>query len=197
MTPDLHRRCAVLLFAALAMAVACGLLVAPPLDPWSPLRRVPVAGVLVAAVVQGALAWLGLSLAMRWLWPDAGTWPRVLLAAPVAGALAWWVGSLLLSDQADARALCWLQSLPVWAIVAGLSGGRSLQTRHLLRRPSIDQTTFSHTRQQAVEDLRVVEQGDVRSPRNVQASPAGQARAGSRKDNVVAMTEGTQEQLPA
>ena len=195
MTPELSHRCALLLFVALAMAVACGLLAAPVLDPLAPLRRLPLAGTLLAAMCHGSLAWLGLSLTQRWLAPASSALPsRAFLGLLVGAALAWWMASLLLGGGADARILLWLQTLPLWALVAGLPGGFKPAGR---RGRALPGATFPQRGKHPLEHLGAVDHGHVRRARNVPGAGAGQQRAGGRKDNVVAMAEAAQEQAAA
>lgn len=198
MTPELSHRCAQMLFLALAMAVACGLWAAPALDPLAPLRRLPLAGTLLAAMSHVSLAWLGLNLTLRWLAPRSSTPPpRPLLGLLVAGALAWWMLSLLLGGGADARALLWLQSLPLWALVAGLPAGRRPAGRTLHRRRSAPGAALSQRGEDLLEHVGSVDHGHMRRARQVPGTGTGQQRPGSRKDNVVAMAEAAKEQAAA
>lgn len=199
MTPELNQRCASALFGALALATACGLMVLPSFDPLAPLRHGLAAGALLAALLHAGLAWLGLSLALhRCGWARTATPASSLAAllrlAGVGAALAWWLLSLLIEPRADARALLWLQTLPLWCMLAGLGRRERRPGRARVGTGIFELTAMAQRHQQAVEHLRPVQHVHVRSTGNVPVTGTGQARVGRGKDDVVAMAVATQEQ---
>ena len=199
MTPELNQRCANALLLALALAVACGLMALPAFDLLDPLRQGPVAGGLLAALLHGALAWLGLSLALhRCGWArgpaHASSLAALLRLSLVGAALTWWLLSLLIEPRADARALLWLQTLPLWCALAGIGRrerrpGRTRMGAGIPKLPAVSQR-----HQQAVKHLGAVQHLHMRGAGDVPGARTGQARVGGGEHDVVAMAVAAQEQ---
>jgi hypothetical protein len=129
MTPELSRRCGWSLFVALALAAGAGLVALPSLDPLRALPRLemPGSGLWLAGTVHALLA--GAAGALTWhrlahrVHPAWGSLPAraALLCTWLLGLSIWAVGALDVG-AGDARALMWLELLPLWLGVAGLWG---------------------------------------------------------------------------
>lgn len=126
------RRSSALLFAALALAMACGLGSLPPVDPLRSLRELAGAPALLAAALHLGLAALGAEASRRALARQGvalceGEAARWGVAVTSVMAWLWWVGQWQLGEVADARALLWLEMLPLWLWPAGLLQAPSAQ----------------------------------------------------------------------
>ncbi len=125
MSQELSRRCALLLWAAMAFALAAGLMAAPAFDPLGALYHHPGSAfirlmpVLLAAGLHGLLCaggawWLMRSLRHR---PAKQRQLGYLALALSCLGLLLWALSLHPQRTADARLLLWLQLLPLcWAL---------------------------------------------------------------------------------
>ncbi len=126
LTPTpIARRSTVMLYLAMTLAVGCGLGMLPPLDPLEALRQPPDPLGGVAALLHLGLASLGMAACRRALQRQGSRWAarRWLVwggHGVVAVAWLWWLGSWQLTPTADARALLWLEMLPLWLWPAGL-----------------------------------------------------------------------------
>lgn len=211
MTPDIARRCAVSLYAAMVLAVGCGLLVVAPFDWLAPLQQLPVGGGAVAGVLHAVLAGWAVRLTWRTLAAPGGAAahaaplrrPASLLLG-MAVAMAWgvWMVHLQTTGGGDARALLWLQCSPLWLWPAGLGSPR--RAAGGVARPTATRSVepaAAKPRADAPEhlgdDLRPVGQVDMRRTSNVKGLRTGEHRGGRRKHDVVAVAEAAQEQAAA
>lgn len=211
MTPDIARRCAVSLYAAMAVAVGCGLLVVPPFDWLGLVQRLPAPAGLLAGAVHAGLAWWAASLCLRTLAdPSAahgraaplGRASRLMLMLTVALAWGLWLVHLQWSDGGDARALLWLQLSPLWLWPAGLRSARlPTGVRRPVAAPGSLESGTPKPRADATEhlgdDLRPVDHVDMGRPGHAKALGTRQHRRGGREHDVVAVAEAAQEQAAA
>lgn len=119
------------MYAAIHVALACGLLSLGPVDPWGLLRHTHDNWFWTALVLSCHAAWAiaSVELVLRRLARRIDSrcmQPRVRLLAVlvVLVATAAWLLSAALSGatESDARALLWLQLLPLGLWPAGLIG---------------------------------------------------------------------------
>lgn len=125
MSTPIARRSTVMLYLAMSLAVGCGLSMLPPLDPLEALRQPPEPLGGLAALLHLGLSSLGVEACRRALLRQGGalaTGRRLawLGLGAVAAAWLWWLGTWQLTPTADARALLWLEMLPLWLWPAGL-----------------------------------------------------------------------------
>jgi hypothetical protein len=191
MTQDVQRRSEFVLFVALSLGLGAGLWVLPAFDPLDALSRWPAPAALIAGLLHGVLAWMGGELALACLvrrqlagrQPAALRWAwRVL----VAGALAWWAASPWWQAVHDARALLWLQLMPLLLWPSGLLGWRDLRS-----------AARAEPMQQVRHDQRVQDQVHVRRGGQMPVAGVRQASRAGRKDDVVAMAVEASEQSAA
>jgi hypothetical protein len=141
MTPELARRCELFLFCAMAAAVGAGLWVVPAFDIFGALQRLQAPFGLIAAVSHVLLAWLSGEL--------------------VLGAMAVWMSSLWHPHGADARALLWLQTLPLWLWPAGLMGPRQGRLPQYLRDAQRDMATATDSGQHLQHDTGSMQSAEI------------------------------------
>lgn len=200
MSAQIARRSTLMLYLAMALAVGCGLSVLPPLDPLAPLRERPWASSLLPAALHLALASLGAHICRCTILrqgdaKEYGRGLQWLCAGAVAAAWLWWLGTWRYDEQADARALLWLEMLPLWLWPAGLRGQSAMSVlRHAnsTRAKPAFLSTGLQALQYGVEDSGLLEQVDMTGPRHRQDFAAGPDRAPRGEHNAVARAEDTQ-----
>ena len=199
MTPEITRRCASLLFLALALATGFGLMSLPAFDWLGPVARLPGALGGLAFVLHAGLAWVCTRLVLRQLawhvypdWQIRGT--RWLALVLVGAALGWWLQSAWRTGSADGRGLLWLEALVLWLWPAGL----------LPAAPSTASASRSDRGSDAAEpaqyrwhDTGTMKEVEVGSGGHMALSRPRQDRAMSRKNDVVRLAENTEKALPA
>jgi len=189
MPVDIDLRCSLVLFLALSLGVGCGLIALPAFDPLLALNPGQPWSRALAFAAHGLLAWAGTEMIRRQLpaqkspvWSDAaGRWVQALA---VVAAFAWWTTSLWSVSAPDARALVWLESLPLWLFPAGL-----------LRFPSVDRRkpqagvggvkALQHLR----HDTLLIQQIDMGGGGHMAFFGVGQHRMAGREHDVVAVAE--------
>ena len=199
MSPELSLRSRRVLVVALAMAAAFGLSLMSPFDHGEWLRHSPLAGPWLAALAHGGAGWWGLMLAVQ-AWAPSG-----LRGTPASGAvsavaamgvgvaLLMWVLSLLLSGAADARALLWLQILPLWSHLArlALSPRPPFDGRRAAMGGQGPEVALTQGPEQAIKHRRVVQQGQVGHTGHTQMLRPGPRVAQRGKHDGVAVAVGT------
>jgi hypothetical protein len=189
MPVNLARRCALVLFLALSLGVGCGLIAAPAFDPLAWLPQGGWARGSLPFLLHGLLAWGSTVLVRRqlsarvdasWSAPAA----RWALNLGVVAALAWWAASAWSSSVPDARALLWLELLPVWLAASGVLRDPLAERRRLPADVGSGETTqhFRH-------DTRLMNQIDVGSGGHMTVLGASQQRMARREHDVVAVAE--------
>ncbi|OYT86983.1 MAG: hypothetical protein CFE46_12175 [Burkholderiales bacterium PBB6] len=166
MTPELARRCELFLFCAMAAAVGAGLWVVPAFDIFGALQRLQAPFGLIAAVSHVLLAWLSGELVLaRLARRHHSAWQRRAVRAGlvvlVMGAMAVWMSSLWHPHGADARALLWLQSLPLWLWPAGLMGPRQSRLPQYLRDAQRDMATATDSGQHLQHDTGSMQSAEI------------------------------------
>ena len=200
MSAHLAQRSTLMLYGAMALAVAAGLSALPPLDPLEVLREQAGPWGLLTALVHLCLAGLG-ALACRRAFVRQGfdlmqgLRARGVCATLVLGAWAWWLGSWQFTEVADGRALLWLEMLPLWLWPAGLlSLGPN---RASPRRTSVPVAArfggaALNPLAYGLEDSRLLEQIDMAGARYRQSFTTGPQRALGREHDAVAGAEDAQ-----
>lgn len=200
MSQEAQRRADLFLFAALNLALVAGLSVLPPFDLLAPLARWAAPMGLLIGLVHGLLAWLGGDLALRCLalrvhpfW--AGTAGRYGLRLLLAAALGWWLLSQVgPGGHADARALLWLQALPLLLWPAGLLGrAGSVRAQRLVDGPRIEPESAQHFH----HDTGMMNQVDMGRGGHMADLRPRQQRRVRREHDVVARAEAAGEGFAA
>jgi len=187
----MSRRCGLVLFLALSIAAAAGLLALPALDPVAAFRPglgpwLPGAALAIAAAAGGRYA--SRQLAHR-IHPAGAAQPtRALLWLAWGIGSAIWLQGQLDTAMGDGRLLLWLALTPLWLAAAGLWGGNG--------RSPTGRRAAEGLPQQAL-DRGVMNQVDVRGGADVARPGPGQQGIGRREDDVVAMPPDAEEQLAA
>jgi len=189
MPVDIDLRCSLVLFLALSLGVGCGLIALPAFDPVLALNPGQPWSLALAFAAHGLLAWASTEMIRRQLpsrttpvWSDAaGRWAQALA---LAAAFAWWTARLWSVSAPDARALVWLESLPLWLFPAGLLRFPSVSGR----RPQIDVgglKALQHLR----HDGRLIHQIDMGGGGHMAFFGVGQHRIAGREHDIVAVAE--------
>lgn len=198
MPPAPLHRCEVMLFAAAALATAFGLMMMPAFDPLSTLLGLSAPWVFAAAALHAGMAWLGCELLLLTLTPRLppawkGRRSQWVVRAVLGLALLWWVASQVQQGRtADARALVWLQLMPLLLWASGLLSG-SAPGRQGSRTGLTPVETGQHFR----HDTGMMNQVDVRRGGHMAELGSWQAGTGHGKDDVVAVAVTAKEKAAA
>lgn len=201
MSAHLAQRSTLMLYGAMALAVAAGLSVLPPLDPLEVLREQAGPWGLLTALLHLCVAGL-CTLACRRAFVRQGFAllqgyrMRWLCAAAVLGAWLWWLASWQFTEVADGRALLWLEMLPLWLWPAGLlSPGPVRESGQRRSGPAVGRFGGGPLQPLAygLEDSRVLEQVHMAGTRYRQSFTTGPHGPLRREHDAVAGAEDTQD----
>jgi hypothetical protein len=198
MIPAPLQRCDVVLFAASALATAFGLMALPAFDPLTTLLGWSGPWAFAAAALHVGMAWLGCELLLRTLAPRLplawrGWRSHWVVRAALGLALLCWLASQVLQGQTvDARALLWLQLMPLLLWASGL-----LSRSPLGRQGSQTRLTSVEAGQHFRHDTGMMNQVDVRRGGHMAELGPWQAGTGHGKDDVVAVAVTAKEKAAA
>ena len=199
MPPDLARRCALILFASMAIAIGCGLFAVPAFDPLAVMQQLPAPLGVLALVAHGVVAWLSTEMTRVYLARRVdqrfdAPMARRLQWGLIVAALGWWVYTGQLLRAGDARALMWLELLPLWLGPAGLVRRRSGQGWAGMHTTVLGTQEFA---QHFHHDTRSMDQVDMGSGGHMTLLGTRQPSRARRKHHVVAPGAVAAEQRPA